>query len=77
MGDAARREVRSCLGKSNFEGMMNYYKANYPGGFDGNVGTVVPEGAVPVLQFHGLEDTALHHYGLSKTRNTEQDYTLP
>ena len=79
MGDAAKGgKYEAAFGKSNFEGMMNYYKANYPGGIDGNVGTPsFPKVQSPVLQFHGLEDTALHHYGLNKTwEHLEQDYTL-
>ncbi len=39
----------------------------------GNVSRI----SVPVLQFHGLEDTALHHHGLNNTWEwLDSDYTL-
>mgnify|MGYP002857671644 CR=1 FL=1 len=79
MGDPQKgAKYQAAFAQSSFEGMMNYYKANYPGGTDGNVGAPsFPKVQAPVLQFHGLDDTALHHYGLNKTwDHLEQDYTL-
>ena len=79
MGDAKKgAKYEAAFAQSSFEGMMNYYKANYPGGMDGEVGPAVfPRVQAPVLQFHGLEDTALHHHGLNQTwEHLDQDYTL-
>jgi epoxide hydrolase 4 len=56
--------------RSDFTAMLNYYKVNYP--------ALPPEGAapepletprlgMPVLVFHGLQDTALHSDGLNNT----------
>lgn len=68
------------FGRSNFEGMLNYYKANYPrttGEGDSAPAPLMPRVSVPVLQFHGLADTALHHYALNKTWDyLDADYTL-
>lgn len=61
--------------RSDFDSMMNYYRQNYP--------TVpytdidFPKLNVPVLQFHGLDDTALLPDGLNDTWNEiTRDYTL-
>lgn len=53
--------------RSDFEAMINYYRANYP-----PPPFLVPEGPVtkvkvPVLLFHGLEDRALLHHSLNGT----------
>lgn len=68
---------REAFKKSNFNGMMNYYRQNYPREpYEGNV-TVTPNVTVPVLQFHGLKDTALHHHALNNTWEwIDKDYTL-
>ena len=54
--------------------MVNYYRANYNrvrGGDD------VPNITVPVLQFHGLKDTAVDKDGLKGTWDwVDKDYTL-
>ncbi|MEM6701545.1 MAG: alpha/beta hydrolase [Acidobacteriota bacterium] len=61
--------------RSFFDGMMHYYRAadmfaaTEPGDY--------PQLPMPVLQFHGLKDTAVHHDGLRDTWNwIESDYTL-
>jgi len=78
--DARPRYVEA-FQRSSFEGMLNFYKANYP--------RLPPEGAapaaaptaprleMPVLQFHGLKDTALNSDGLNNTWDwLDGDYTL-
>tara|TARA_E500000178_G_scaffold354664_1_gene424458 strand:+ start:1180 stop:2295 length:1116 start_codon:yes stop_codon:yes gene_type:complete len=56
--------------RSSFSGMLNFYKANYPDPerprpMDAN--DTLPQLPMPVLMFHGLEDTALHSDGLNNT----------
>tara|TARA_B110000858_G_scaffold197892_1_gene261365 strand:+ start:4732 stop:5673 length:942 start_codon:yes stop_codon:yes gene_type:complete len=53
--------------RSNFDGMLAYYKQNYPRGADLNSDADVPRLNMPVLVFHGLEDKALHSDGLNNT----------
>lgn len=68
---------REAFKKSSLNGMMNYYRQNYPREpYEGNV-TVTPNVKVPVLQFHGLKDSALHHHALNNTWEwIDKDYTL-
>ena len=72
---------REAMARSSFEGMLNYYKRNYPRpeqlvGFDPDQSTL-PIVKAPVLQFHGLNDTALHADGLNNTWEwLEKDLTL-
>jgi pimeloyl-ACP methyl ester carboxylesterase len=62
---------------SSFESMMNYYRQNYPREPYTEIASEVPKISVPVLQFHGLKDTALHHHGLNNTWEwLDKDYTL-
>src|SRR5439155_13841185 len=55
-----KKKYLEALNNSSMEGMLNYYKANYP-----RPPYKVPEGVAnakvkcPVLMFHGLKDTAL------------------
>ena len=66
---AARKHYVEAFSRSDFTGMLNFYKANYP--------TLPEPGAepppppprlqMPVLVFHGLKDTALHSDGLNNT----------
>jgi len=61
---------------TDIEGALNYYKANFPREPYVEM-TDFPKVTSPVLQFHGLKDTALHHYGLNKTWEwLDADYTL-
>lgn len=76
--DARKRYVEA-FKKSDFEGMLNYYKRNYPRGAGNDAPTPPPPPKVkmPVLMFHGLNDTALNAEGLSGTWNwLEKDLTL-
>ena len=77
---AARERYVEAFARSDFTAMLNYYKSNYP--------TLPPEGAapapletptltMPVLVFHGLQDTALHSNGLNNTWDwIDADLTL-
>jgi epoxide hydrolase 4 len=62
--------------RSSLEGMMFYYRQNYPR----EPYVEIPETPiirVPVLQFHGLDDTALLHTALNGTWEwIGADYTL-
>ena len=65
------------LGRSSLNGMMNYYRQNYPKAPYREQTEGIPNITVPVLQFHGLNDTALHHHGLNETWEwIDKDYTL-
>ena len=65
----ARKRYVQAFEQSDFEAMLNYYKANYPrpeaadADADAEPSTLVPPELpnvqCPVLMFHGLEDTAL------------------
>jgi len=67
---AAREKYVEAFGRSSFDGMLAYYKQNYPSG-EGNSSAPPPALAprlnMPVLVFHGLQDTALHSDGLNNT----------
>ncbi|MDP6580289.1 MAG: alpha/beta hydrolase [Vicinamibacterales bacterium] len=63
--------------RSDFEAMLNYYKANYPAPPYLEDTTPVVKVQPPVLQFHGLDDTALLHDMLNGSWEwLEQDLTL-
>lgn len=77
----ARKKYLEAFDKSNFESMLNYYKANYPRSDNTASQSLLPEETVkvkcPVLMFHGLEDTALLPGALNGTWNwLEKDLTL-
>ncbi len=77
--DAEAKQVYvEAFERSSFDGMLAYYKRNYPGADTG--GAAPPPAApvkAPVLEFHGLEDTALHSDGLNNTWDwLEKDFTL-
>ena len=76
---AARQRYVEAFERSDFEGMLNYYKRNYPRGSGDEVAAAPepPKVKMPVLMFHGLNDTALNAAGLSGTWNwLEKDLTL-
>jgi pimeloyl-ACP methyl ester carboxylesterase len=76
---AARKRYVEAFERSDFEAMLNYYKRNYPrtAGPDAPVAPDLPKVQMPVLMFHGLNDTALNAEGLSGTWNwLEKDLTL-
>lgn len=62
----AKHHYVEAFKRSNFESMLNYYKANYGGSSDSNV-PETPILNMPVLVFHGLKDKALHSNGLNNT----------
>ncbi len=73
----ARKHYIEAFRRSSFEGMLNYYKANYP-----REPYEIPKEAPPkvkcsVLMIHGLKDTALLPGALNDTwRWLEKDLTL-
>lgn len=76
---AARARYVEAFGRSDFDAMLNYYKANYPKATGAALVPPqdLPKVKAPVLMFHGLEDRALHASGLSGTWDwVEQDLTL-
>ena len=64
----ARRHYVEAFQRSDFNAMLAYYKQNYPGGSSGGQSApAAPQLEVPLLVFHGLDDTALHSDGLNNT----------
>ncbi|MBM3737342.1 MAG: alpha/beta hydrolase [Acidobacteria bacterium] len=63
LAELAPADVRSryleAFQRSSFESMTNYYKRNYPREPYAEPSGDVPRVAAPVLQFHGLKDSAL------------------
>ncbi|MCZ6658441.1 MAG: alpha/beta hydrolase [Gammaproteobacteria bacterium] len=78
--DDARNHYVAAFERSDFEAMLNYYKANYPPAIpDGEAPppTLPPKVTMPVLMFHGLNDQALLPSGLNDTWQwLEKDLTL-
>jgi pimeloyl-ACP methyl ester carboxylesterase len=81
----ARKVYAAALRRSSMEGMLNYYKANYPRGpGDAQAKTdatatapVFPPVKCPVLLIHGLKDQALLPGALNETWNwIDADLTL-
>jgi pimeloyl-ACP methyl ester carboxylesterase len=77
---AARARYVEAFERSDFTAMLNYYKANYPALPEPGTSVRLPEVPridVPVLVFHGLQDTALLSAGLNGTWEwIDADYTL-
>ncbi len=82
---AARKIYRAALKRSSMEGMLNYYKANYPRDAaeakarsePTQAKETVPAVKCPVLLIHGLKDQALLPGALNDTWNwVESDLTL-
>ena len=78
--ESARRRYVEAFGRSDFEAMLNYYKANYPdvsATASDEPPPPLPKVRTSVLMFHGLEDRALLPAGLNGTWNwLERDLTL-
>jgi epoxide hydrolase 4 len=78
--DAARARYIEAFNRSDFEAMLNYYRANYPRPDQQPTPLTppaLPKVTVPVLEFHGLGDQALLPGALSGTWNlVEKDFTL-
>ena len=73
-GEEVAAHYREALSRSYWDGMLNYYRANY-GQVSG--GDDLPNVQMPVLQFHGLKDTAVDKDGLKNTWDwVDRDYTL-
>ncbi len=73
----ARKKYIEALGRSSKEGMLNYYKANYPREPYKEGDQEFPKVKCRVLMFHGLRDWALLPGALSGTWNwVEKDLTL-
>jgi pimeloyl-ACP methyl ester carboxylesterase len=67
----AKAKYVEAFRRSSFEGMLNYYKANYPRASDDKPASTpmmaLPRVKCPVLLFHGLKDKALLAAGLNGT----------
>ena len=77
--DTVRARYVAAFEQSDFDGMLNFYKANYPTPPKPGDPTppAPPRLKMPVLAFHGLQDTALHSDGLNNTWDwIDADYTL-
>jgi epoxide hydrolase 4 len=76
---AAKTRYIDAFRKSNFESMLNYYKANYPRPDTPAAARppTFPKIKVPVLMFHGLEDQALLPGALNGTWEwVDKDLTI-
>jgi len=75
-GEDAVAFVQEAYERSDIEKLLNYYRANYDA-YWGLGDKELPMIEVPVLQFHGLQDTALDKDGLNRTWDRiAADYTL-
>lgn len=75
----AREKYIAAFKRSDFQGMLNFYKANYPQppAPGAPPPPAPPRLTMPVLAFHGLQDRALHSDGLNNTWDwIDADYTL-
>jgi epoxide hydrolase 4 len=74
----AKARYIEAFNKSDFESMLNYYKANYPKADAPPPADVqFPKVKAPVLMFHGLDDQALLPGALSGTWQwVERDLTI-
>ncbi len=74
--DAKEKYVKA-FKRSSMEGMLNYYKANYPRAPYDQSGVELPPVKCSVLMIHGLKDTALLPGALNDTWEwLENDLTL-
>lgn len=72
----ARQEYLEAMKRSSIEGMLNYYKANYPRE-PYQAGPPLPPVQCPVLMIHGLDDKYLLPGALNDTwKWVEKDLTL-
>jgi len=75
--DDLRAKYQEAFENSSMNAMMNYYRQNYPKAPYDDYAKDFPTLNMPVLQFHGLNDTALLHSGLNGTwEHLGKDYTL-
>lgn len=82
---AARAHYVEAFRRSSFDGMMNYYRANYPSSSSAGAAIAQPQSAAaswpkikaPVLVIHGRQDRALNARGHSNTWEwVDQDMTI-
>lgn len=75
--ETARQVYAEAFGRSSFAAMMAYYRNNYPSPPYQEDTSPVVKLPMPVLQFHGLDDTALLPGALAGTHEwIESDWTL-
>lgn len=75
--EAARGRYIDAFKNSDFEAMLDYYKANYPREPYSEETRPVVKVKAPVLVIHGLEDKFLLHGALNDNWSyVEQDFTL-
>jgi len=81
--DTARQKYIAAFERSDFVGMLNYYKQNYPDLWNPDnsqssfVREDIPQIAIPTLLFHGLQDQALHSDALNNTWDwIDRDLTI-
>lgn len=75
----ARKVYEAAFERSSFDGMLAYYKQNYPEPWSDNyeLGEPAPTVSMPTLMIHGLRDTALHSDALNNTWDwIDADFTL-
>ena len=74
----AKKKYLEAFKRSSIEGMLNYYKANYPREpYTTTEANEFPPVKCPVLMFHGLKDKALLPGALNDTwKWVEKDLTL-
>jgi len=79
----ARARYVEAFRRSSFDGMLAYYKRNYPDLWSegGDTGAILPPDfprvQAPTLIFHGLQDQALHSDGLNNNWDwIDRDLTL-
>ena len=76
-GDDAKQKYLEAFGRSSIEGMLNYYKANFPRDAEDNTEREFPKVQCSVLMFHGLKDVALLPGALNDTWEwIDKDLTL-
>ena len=73
-----RERYVAAFSRSSVKGMLDYYRAAFSSlDVEAGEGEEMPALAMPVLQFHGLKDTAVDKDGLRDTWNwINEDYTL-
>jgi len=76
-GADAKKKYLEAFQRSSIEGMLNYYKANFPRDTDDQVERDFPKVRCSVLMFHGLKDVALLPGALNDTWQwVDKDLTL-
>lgn len=83
MTDTEQLRYVEAFGKSDIRAMLDYYRANYNPVLQDKAplpyvdDSPLVKAKMPVLMFHGLQDTALHHHALNNTWEwVERDLTI-